>query len=82
MGSNDFHIESAHRIVNRLLPDMRVEEWFSDASMAVAVAAKCSPNPFGDEIRVVHVPSGEVIFRAEAGVSGQSAERKEEVDEP
>ena len=63
MVSNEFHIESNHQVVNRLLPKARVEEWFSDSSQAVAVAAKCVPNSFGDEVRVVHVPTGEVIFR-------------------
>lgn len=66
MNSNEFHIESDHRIVNRLVPQAPVKQWFSDPSDAVAVAAKCIPNPQGGEIRVVHVPTGEIIFRRES----------------
>jgi hypothetical protein len=34
-----------------------------DRSLAVAMAAKTKTVPCGGEIRVVHTPSGEVIFR-------------------
>ncbi len=34
-----------------------------DRSLAVAVAAKTRTEPCGGEIRVVHTPTGEVIFR-------------------
>jgi hypothetical protein len=34
-----------------------------DRSLAVAMAAKSRTVPCGGEIRVVHTPSGEVIFR-------------------
>jgi hypothetical protein len=50
--------------LNRLLPQSKVDRHFYDASQAVAMAAKCVPNPFGDEVRVIHVPTGEVIFKA------------------
>jgi hypothetical protein len=64
MVSADFRIESKHPIVNRFLPHTRTCHTFTDPSLAVAIAAKCVPNAFGDEVRVVHMPSGEVIFRA------------------
>jgi hypothetical protein len=35
----------------------------SDRALAVAVAAKSTTWPGGQEIRVVHVPTGEVVFR-------------------
>jgi len=34
-----------------------------DRSLAVAMAAKTGTVPCGGEIRVVHTPTGEVIFR-------------------
>lgn len=34
-----------------------------DRSLAVALAAKSRTVPYGGEIRVVHTPTGEVIFR-------------------
>jgi hypothetical protein len=34
-----------------------------DRSLAVAMAAKTRTVPCGGEIRVVHLPTGEVIFR-------------------
>jgi hypothetical protein len=64
MVSADFRIESNHPIVNRFLPQTGACHTFTDPSLAVAIAAKCVPNSFGDEVRVVHLPSGEVIFRA------------------
>ncbi len=64
MVSADYRIESKHPVINRLLPRTGVRQLFTDPSQAVAIAAKCVPNPFGDDVRVVHVPSGEVIFLA------------------
>ena len=63
MLSAEYCIESNHPVVNRLLPQSKVQQHFHDSSQAVAMAAKCVPNPFGDEVRVVHVPTGEVIFK-------------------
>ncbi len=63
MASAEYRIESDHPITNRLLPRSKCPQLYVDPSDAVAIAAKCVPNSFGDEIRVVHVPSGEVVFR-------------------
>ena len=38
----------------------------SDSETAVAVAAKSVTRPFGHEIRVVYIPTGEVIFSKSA----------------
>ena len=64
MAYADYRIESNHPVINRLLPRSQIQTFFRDPSQAVAIAAKCVPTPFGEEVRVVHVPSGEVIFRA------------------
>jgi hypothetical protein len=63
MSLAEFCIESDHPLVNRLLPQSKVNVHFHDSSQAVAMAAKCVPNLFDVEVRVVHVPTGEVIFR-------------------
>jgi hypothetical protein len=59
-----FRIESNHPIASRLLPVSGSQPYLvSDRALAVAVAAKSTTRPLGAEIRVVHVPTGEVVFR-------------------
>lgn len=65
MASAGYRIESKHPITNRLLPQLPSPRTFKDASLAVAIAAKCVPNSFGDEVRVVHIPSGNIVFRVD-----------------
>jgi hypothetical protein len=36
---------------------------FVDRALAVVMAAKSMTFPSGHEIRVIHVPSGQVVFR-------------------
>ncbi|WP_137893571.1 hypothetical protein [Ramlibacter sp. 2FC] len=52
--------------MNRLLPRCAPAHAYKNLSMAVAIAAKCVPNSFGDEVRVVHVPSGDIVFRIQS----------------
>ena len=67
MTSADYRLESSHPIAGRLLPASGYRQYFfSDRSLAVAMAAKSVTKPMGEEIRVVHVPTGEVIFRKAA----------------
>jgi hypothetical protein len=54
--SNEFATFPWHVLRNRLV-------LFHDRSLAVAMAAKTRTVPCGGEIRVVHTPTGEVIFR-------------------
>jgi hypothetical protein len=76
MTSADYRVESNHPISARLIPvsDSR-QYFFSDRALAVAMAAKSVTKPSGQEIRVVHVPTGEVVFRKAASI------RPEFVDE-
>jgi hypothetical protein len=61
MTSADFRVESNNPIAGRLLPQSGSQQYFfSDRGLAVALAAKSTSR---QEIRVVHVPSGEVVFR-------------------
>ena len=64
MTSADYRIESNHPIASRLLPNSGCQQYLlSDRALAVTLAAKSSTKPRGQEIRVVHVPTGEVVFR-------------------
>lgn len=64
MPSADYRIESSHPLVSHLLPAAGAEHYLvKDRSLAVALAAKSFTKPSGQEIRVVHVPTGEVVFR-------------------
>lgn len=64
MTSADYRIESSHPMAGLLLPASGAQEYFvSDRGLAVALAAKSTTSPKGQEIRVVHVPTGEVVFR-------------------
>lgn len=62
MTSADYRIESSHPIASVLLPHSGSRQYtIRDRALAVAVAAKSRTG--GQEIRVVHVPTGEVVFR-------------------
>jgi CBS-domain-containing membrane protein len=63
----DYRIESASGITGPLLPVSGSSAYLvHDSAMAVVMAAKSVTIPAGQEIRVVHVPTGEVIFRKSA----------------
>ena len=64
MTSNEFRVESSRQISARLLPVSDSQQYFfSDRALAVATAAKSVTRPSGQEIRVVHVPTGQVVLR-------------------
>ena len=64
MMSADYRIESSHPLSNRLMPTAGAEQYLvRDRALAVALAAKSFTRPSGQEIRVVHVPTGEIVFR-------------------
>jgi hypothetical protein len=64
MSSADYRIESSHPLTSRLWPASGSEQYLvNDRALAVALAAKSFTKPSGQEIRVVHVPTGEVVFR-------------------
>jgi hypothetical protein len=79
MASADFRVESNHPIAGRFLANPGEQQYlFSDRALAVAMAAKSFTHP-SDEIRVVHVPTGEVLFRKQPGErAGFSAEFSDE----
>lgn len=62
--TSDFRIESNRTLKSPhwAMPGTS-EIMVHDRSLAVAMAAKIRTVPCGGEIRVVHTPTGEVIFR-------------------
>ena len=65
MTSADYRIESSQPIAGRFWPvDGSRQYNVSDRALAVSLAAKSFTSD--SEIRVVHVPTGEVVFRKPA----------------
>lgn len=68
-----FRVESNYPMAGRLLPQPGGQAYFfSDRALAVSLAAKSFTLPSG-EIRVVHVPTGEVVFRKPPGSRAEFA---------
>lgn len=63
MASPQFRIESSDPLRGSLLPPAQLQRLYSDQSLAVAVAVKSLTDPTRQDIRVVHVPTGEVVFQ-------------------
>ena len=58
-----YRIESSGTLKSSLLLPINFNHLYRDSSLAVAVAAKSRTAPEREEIRVVQIPGGEVIFR-------------------
>lgn len=58
-----YRIESRSTLRGSLLPPTALSQLYTDRSLAVAVAVKSLADPTCQEVRVVHVPSGEVVFQ-------------------
>lgn len=61
-----YKIESSSPARSSLLPEGSTREFYRDRGLAVAVAVKSLSDPTRQQVRVVHVPSGEVVFETEA----------------
>ena len=62
MTSADYRIESSQPIAGRFWPAAGSRQFaVSDRALAVSLAAKSFTR--ASEIRVVHVPTGEIVFR-------------------
>ena len=57
-----YRIESRDPMLGQLLPSNNRKNLFADCSLAVAVAVKSVADPTRQQVRVVHVPSGEIVF--------------------
>lgn len=63
MAFAQYRIESRNSLQHGLLPPATFRSLYADRSLAVAVAVKSVADPTCQEIRVVHIPSGEVVFQ-------------------
>ena len=62
--SADYRIESSQPLRSRFLAAGASEQYLvNDRALAVALAAKSFNRAAGEEIRVVHIPTGEVVYR-------------------
>jgi hypothetical protein len=68
LSASTYRVESSHPIVGPLWPSFKASKLhtFVDRAFAVLMAAKSSTSPSGHEIRVIHVPTGQVVFRKTA----------------
>jgi len=68
MTTQAYRIESTHPIVATLpCTNVRNGSLLNNRELAVSIAAKSLTAPPGGIVRVVHVPSGEVIFSKTSG---------------
>jgi hypothetical protein len=72
MTSADYRIESSQPMAGRFWPAAGSQFAVRDRALAVSLAAKSFSS--GSEIRVVHVPTGEVVFRKPAEQAAQGDE--------
>ena len=63
MLTSKYRIESSGTLKNDLLGTINFNHLYQDSSLAVAIAVKSVTEPMRKEVRVVQVPSGEIIFR-------------------
>jgi len=62
-----YRIESSYPIVGPLISSINSTAlYIADRALAVVLAAKSETRPYGKEIRVVHQPTGEIVFRKTA----------------
>ena len=62
MPFGDYRIESTLPLFGSLLPLATFRRLYADRSLAVAVAVKSVSDPTRQQVRVVHVPTGEIVF--------------------
>ena len=63
MHKNTYRVESTHPIYGPFSPQGNAcSILLEDRALALVVAAKSVTRPMGNEIRVIHTPSGQVIF--------------------
>ena len=63
MVSAQYRIETRDSLMGSLIPSPNFSHLYADCSLAVAVAVKSVADPTRQEVRVVHIPSGEIVFR-------------------
>lgn len=66
MDPTGYRIVSDHPFLGSLLPPSVFARIYADRSLAVALAVKSVADPSSQEVRVVEVPGGQVVFRSTA----------------
>ena len=75
MRATEFRVESDHPISERPLPVSDPGQYsIGDHPLAAAMAEESGAKPSGREIRVIHVPTGEVVFRKSASTRPESSD--------
>lgn len=74
MTKNTYRIESNHPMMGPLLPPLGSKFiHIGDRDLAIVLATTSVTRPFGHEIRLVHVPTGSIVFRkAQASIAAGS----------
>ena len=69
MSTDTYRIESAHPIIGPLWSGWAASKFHHvvDRAQAIVLAARSRTLPAGHEIRVVHVPTGSIVFRKTDG---------------
>ena len=62
MSTSDYRIESSFPLLGSLLPPTMFKGLYASRSLAVAMAVKSVADPSQQPVRVVHVPTGEIVF--------------------
>ena len=62
----NYRIESRFPLGGSLLPPGMFKHMYADRSLAVAVAVKSVGDPTCQQVQVVYVPTGEIIFETTA----------------
>ena len=62
MAHPQYRIERQQPLRGGLLPPHSLSEYYADRSLAVAVAIKSLKDPMREQVRVVHIATGEVVF--------------------
>ncbi len=70
MMAPQYRIERQHAPQGGLLPPHSLRETYTSRSLAVAVAIKSLRDPTREQVRVVHVDTGEVVFQTAEPTAG------------
>jgi hypothetical protein len=75
MASAQYRIESNRPLSGKWLPLAGDPPWLvGDRGLAVSLAAKNFRSESGQEIRVVHVPTGEIVYSKNPEPAGRSGD--------
>ena len=68
MSTDRYRIESKDPLRGHLLPPTDFHHIFADRSLAVALAVKSVDDPMRQQVCVVHIASGEIVFQTSPGI--------------